>query len=395
MTLDLDLTDAAELGMLPDRLRFADELMQRQFDEGCSPMLAAVVARHGRVVFEKTLGDQRPGGPPLTLQSVFPLASNGKPMTATTLLALVERGMVALTDPVTAYLPELSTERNGAVLVHHLLTHTSGWDDEALTDSLGAMVASGDIDPTPGRDVLEHLFLHSGWEVPRSRNPGDVMQYTNFNYTLIGEIIRRVTGGTFDATIRRFVFDPVGMSSTAVIVREPLLSRVVERPPGIPHAPGHPETVLAMYDPLWLECDDGGAGVHATPLDNLRFLEMIRNGGVVGSERVLSPASIRMMTHNQIPGVRAISGPVQLVEASWSYGFSVGGADPFIRYRGGTPSRGTLRHGGSGGIMSWVDLALGITGVYYELLTEEDANGGAVSWAHHRFEDVITSSVIG
>ena len=94
------------------------------------------------------------------------------------------------------------------------------------------MVASGDIDPPPGRDVLEHLFLHSGWEVPRSRDPGEVMQYANFNYTLIGEIIRRVTGGTLDAEMRRFVFDPVGMSSSAVIVREPLLSRVVERPPG-------------------------------------------------------------------------------------------------------------------------------------------------------------------
>lgn len=45
--------------------------------------------------------------------------------------------------------------------------------------------------------------------------------------------------------------------------------------------------------------------------------------------------------------------------------------------------------------MSWVDQELGITGVYYELLTEEDANGGPVSWAHHRFEDVITSAVVG
>ena len=138
MTLDLEPVDAAEVGMSADRLRFADQLMQRQFDEGRSPMLVAVVARHGRVVFEKTLGDQRPGGPPLTLESVFPMASNGKPMTATTLLALVERGMVALTDPVVAYLPELSNERNGTVLVHHLLTHTSGWDAEALTASPGS-----------------------------------------------------------------------------------------------------------------------------------------------------------------------------------------------------------------------------------------------------------------
>ena len=53
--------DPAEVGMSAERLRYADELMERQFAEGSSPMLAAVVARHGKVVFTKTLGDQRPG----------------------------------------------------------------------------------------------------------------------------------------------------------------------------------------------------------------------------------------------------------------------------------------------------------------------------------------------
>ena len=392
MTLDLDPVDPAEVGMSAAHLRFADELMQRQFDEGRSPVLAAIVARHGQVVFTKTLGDHRPGGPPVTLDSVFPLASNGKPMTAATLVALVERGRVGFTEPVVSVLPELAANDNAEVLLHHLLTHTAGWDDDDLWARVGEVVATGVFEPPEGRDVLTHLFLTALWDVPRVRPAGELMQYSNFHYTLISEIIRRATGGTLHAAMRELLFDPIGMTASAVIVPPDLLPRVIERPPGIPHAPGHPDTVVAHVDPLWTQSDDGGSGVHASPVDNLRFLEMIRNGGMAGDERVLSGAAVRAMTSNQIPGVSAKFGWSTLAEASWGYGFSVGGADPSPRFRGGTTARGALRHGGAGGISSWIDRSLGITGVYYEVLTDEDASRGPVSWAAERFEDVITAA---
>ena len=69
-------------------------------------------------------------------------------------------------------------------------------------------------------------------------------------------------------------------------------------------------------------------------------------------------------------------------------------ADPFAKFRGGLPSRGTLRHGGSGGISCWVDPNLRITGIYCELVTEEDEFGMPWSWAPHRFEDIITGAVL-
>ena len=395
MTLVLDAVDPASVGMDADRLSLAGDLMQRQHDEGRSPMLAAIVARHGRVVFAKTVGDHRPDGPPLTLDSVFPLASNGKPMTAATLLALVERGQVGLTEPAVDYLPELAAGDNREVLVHHLLTHTSGWDQEDIQASMDALVAAGNLSRlTAGRDLLTNLFLESGWAVPRRRAAGEAMVYTNFNYSLISEIIRRVTGGTLDATMRELLFEPTGMTSSAVIVGDDLLPRVVQRPDGIPHAAEHPETTLAHFDPLWLGCDDGMCGVHASPLDNLRFLEMVRNGGRADDTRVLSPAAVRVMTTNQVPGVSAVIGSLTLREASWAYAFNVGTSDALPHFRGGTPSRGSLRHGGSGGITSWIDPELGITGVYYELVTEEDETGMPLSWAVDRFEDVVTSSVV-
>lgn len=389
-----DQVDPAEVGMSAEHLRHADELMERQFAEGRSPMLAAVVARHGKVVFTKTLGQQRPGGRPLAIDDVFPLASNGKPLTAATLLALVERGLVGLTEPVVAYLPELSVNDNADVLVHHLLTHTSGWDPDDLSEALTTAVVSGISEPPPGRDWLEHLFLESAWAVPRSRAAGELMQYANHNYTLLGEIVRRATSDTLDAAMRRYLFEPVGMADTAVIVPDALLPRVVERPDGIPGAPGDPDTALPMYDPLWLACDDGGCGVHGTVFDYVCFLEMVRAGGVAGAERVLCADSIRVMTTNQIPGTAAAINGFTLTEASWSYGFSVGGAGPIAGWRGGTASRGSLRHGGAGGIASWMDPALGISAVYHELVTDQGGDGRPPSWAADRFEDIITAAVV-
>ena len=135
-------------------------------------------------------------------------------------------------------------------------------------------------------------------------------------------------------------------------------------------------------------------GVHASPLDNLRFLEMVRYRGMAGDTRVLSPAAIRVMTSNQIPGVSAAIGSYTLREASWGYAFNVGTADALPHFRGGTASRGSLRHGGSGGIASWIDPDLGITGVYFELITEQDEAGIPTSWAVDRFEDIVTSAVV-
>ena len=102
--------DPAELGMSAARLADAAALMDRQFADGLTPMAVALVARHGRVVWTHTVGDARPGGPPVTIDSVFPMASQTKPMTAAVIMALAERGMIGLTESASLTLPELADD---------------------------------------------------------------------------------------------------------------------------------------------------------------------------------------------------------------------------------------------------------------------------------------------
>jgi CubicO group peptidase (beta-lactamase class C family) len=385
--------DPASVGMSAGRLADAGALMQRQFDEGLSPMLVAMVARHGKVVFTNVIGDQRPGGPPLTIDSVFPIASQTKPMTAAVIMCLVERGLVGITEGASLILPELA-DNHSDVLVHHLLTHTSGWNDDDHVAAREARLEGAIASVPEGTDPLTHIFLWPGWDVARRREPGELMQYCNFNYSLLGEIVRRVTGDTLDAAMREFLFEPLGMTSSAMIVGEELRPRVIERPAGIPFGPDHPFSSLSFNDPTWAGSDDGASGVHASAPDVMRFWQMILDGGMVDDTRVLSRDAVRVMTTNQIPGIAVEILGMEGAEASWGHGFSVAGYEAWPRFGGGTGGPHVIRHGGAGGIGGWIDPERGIVAVYFELITEINEFGSPMSWAAHRFGDVITSAII-
>lgn len=356
-------------------------------------MLAAVVARHGKVVFTNTIGDQRPGGPPLTIDSIFPLASQTEPLTAAVIMCLVERGLVGLNEPAAAHLPELAGE-NGDVMVHHLLSHTSGWHDDDHVTAREAKLDEAVACIPDGMDPLTHIFLWCGWDVARRLPPGEMMQYCNFNYSLLGEVVRRVTGGTLDAAMRHYVFDPVGMTSSAVIVDGDLQPRVIERPPGVPWGPDHPYSAISFNDPMWAASDSAAGGAHASAPDMIRFGQMILDGGMAGDTRILSQDAVRVMTTNQIPGVAAQALGRGRGDASWGYGFGVSGYQPWTNFGGATSGPHKIRHGGAGGINCWIDPDFAIVGAYFEVLTEVDEFGAPTSWAAHRFEDVITAAVL-
>ena len=393
MTFSMELHDAAELGMSAARLADAAAVIDRQYAEGLTPMAVALVARHGKVVFTHAVGNARPGGPPVTIDSVFPMASQTKPMTAAVIMALAERGMIGLTESASLTLPELADDHRD-VMVFHLLTHTSGWceddQDSAIESKLDDAIAS----VPEGTDALTHIMLWPGWDVPRRLEVGERMQYCNFNYSLLGEIVRRVTGGTLDAAMRRYLFDPIGMTSSAMIVGDDLQPRVIQRPSGIPAGPDHEGTVLSFNDPLWLASDDGGSGVHASAPDLARFWQVFIDGGMVDDTRILSRDAVRVMTTNQIPGISVDLGGLSFAEASWGYGFGVAGHEAWPKFGGGSSNPNSFRHGGAGGIDGWVDPESGVVAVYFEIVTDATPEGMPWSWAAHRFQDVVNASVL-
>jgi CubicO group peptidase (beta-lactamase class C family) len=125
---------AIEAGMVPERIEYIRALARSWIADGTTPSLVVLVARRGVIVLHEAFGRLRPDPDqaPLRTDSLFPLRSLVKPIIATAAMLLVEEGLLGLNRPVRDYLPELSGAGSDEVLVHHLLTHTSGYDDTDL-----------------------------------------------------------------------------------------------------------------------------------------------------------------------------------------------------------------------------------------------------------------------
>ena len=231
--------DAESVGMSSERVGWARDLLANHVASGRSPAVVAVVLRRGQCVLAEAHGVRGPHGAALDLDDVWPIASSCKPFTAAVALTLVEEGRIGINDPVAEYIPELCGPGDDEVLLHHLFTHTAGWESAQHSGRLleyprsAAMTA-----PPPGRDFITHLFLSLALDPIRLTRPGVEMRYDNSHYELLAEIIRRESGGTFDTALRARILEPLGMTRSAGIVGDDLRPHLVTRARGPSIGPG-------------------------------------------------------------------------------------------------------------------------------------------------------------
>jgi CubicO group peptidase (beta-lactamase class C family) len=386
-----EIVDVERVGMSGERVGWARELVADHVAGGRSPAAVAVVRRRGEIVLAEAFGVCGPHGEALDLDDVWPIASAGKPITAAVAMTLVEEGRIGINEPVVTYVPELAGPGDDDVLVHHLLTHSAGWESAQMSHRLDAFLRSGRLTaPPPGRDFITHLFLSMALDPIRVAPVGAEMQYDNGTYELLAEIVRRETAGTLDAAMRSRIFEPLGMSRSAGIVGDDLRPHLVTRAEGLPFGPDAP---VSFEGELWETSDSGAAAVHTSAPDLARFGQMILDGGVAGDTRVLAPSTVASMVTNQIPGVSALFGDHRIPEASWGYGFAVVHEHRYAYFAGGLVPSGSVLHPGAGGINYWIDFANEIVGVFFEVITEIDEFLTPVSGIGHRFADVITGAV--
>jgi CubicO group peptidase (beta-lactamase class C family) len=174
---------AAQAGMLPERIELALTRAKSWVDGGHTPSLVVLAARRGVIFLHDAFGKLRPeaDAPPLRLDSIFPVSSITKPITATAAMLLVEDGLLGLNRPIRDYLPEISGKGSEEVLVHHLLTHTSGYNDEEIFP-IGEQKFKEGFDPgpcDPTQNPAVHKFLSVCYPPPiveAGRNRDGVLQ---------------------------------------------------------------------------------------------------------------------------------------------------------------------------------------------------------------------------
>jgi len=386
-----------EAGMLPARVRYARDLCARWVKEGHTPALSVCVARRGVIVLHEAWGVLGPevGAPPLAVDSIFPIMSIAKPITATLVLQLVEDGLLGLNRPVKDYLPEISGAGSDDILVHHLLTHTSGypWEPSFTEHALHKRAAGFELPPCPeSQHPTIHGLLSIYWDLPRVAPVGEVMIYSPQNYHLLGEIVRRVSGRSLEAQARQRFFDPLGMRDSYYVVAETESGRVVQRAPDVPFGNPFNPIGVSIGAREWQERPDAQAGVFSTPLDMVVFGQMVLNRGRYGDARILSPAAVAAMTRDQIPGIKARFFDKLVAHASWGYGWAVESPSKWPYFHGSLASLGTLSHPGAGGAMFWIDPAHDLVGAYFEVTTRLTERFEP-HWCFDLFQNVITSAV--
>lgn len=252
------------------------------------PGAVVLVIAGDRTVFHRAYGlrAREPAALPMTLDTLFDLASLSKPIaTATSIALLAERGRLRFADPAARHLPDFAAQGKGAVTIEQLLLHTSGLiADNPLSDYEG--------DRTTAMRRLSALAP----ETP----PGAAFRYSDVGYLVLGEIVERASSAKLDGFAREGLFDPLGMSDTTFAPPPPLAARAAPT-----EKSGEVFLIGKVHDPRARALGGvaGHAGLFATAADLGQYARMLLGGGALSGRRVLAAETVRaLLAPHEIPG---------------------------------------------------------------------------------------------
>ncbi len=294
-------------------------------------------------VYEKAYGNftYEAGAAPVTLDTVFDAASLSKVLsTAPSVLLLAEDGKLDLEAPLVRYFPECAGGGKDAITVRQLLTHSSG-----LPAGLPAR-------PAWQGDEAAHV-LACGQAVTHA--PGSFFRYSDINYILLGQLVERVAGMPLERFALQRIFAPLGMRDTGYRPLERMAAaRIAPTQRGAIgadaslHGDLGPNQLLAgvVHDPTVRRMGGvaGSAGVFSTVRDVARFGRMLANSGELDGVRVLSRASVRLLTTAQSAPGLALRGMGMDIDSPYAQ-----------RPRGTVFPVGSYGHTGFTGCILWVD----------------------------------------
>lgn len=386
---------ADEAGFRPESLELVRSRAASWVDGGLTPSLVLLAARRGVIALHEAYGrlTPEPESAPLATDSVFPMSSISKPVTATAVMQLVEAGLLGLSRPVVDYVPELCGKGVEEILVYHLLTHTSGFAELDVNEfTAGQLQKRLELPP---REETEHssvrLLMNARYPLEPAKPAGEVMMYCNHNYDLLGEIVRRVSGHAFEDFVRERVFEPLGMKDSSFRFEERFRGRIVKRGPELQF---NPNPAVNLDDERWLDVPLGSGGLISTAPDLAIFAQTILNGGTYGDVRLLSPASVAEMTRNQIEGIPG-EGPFGgFGQASYGLGLFVWAKLRWPYLNGDLAPRGTYGHGGGGGVRLWVDPVNEIVGIYLGIITRFHPRFEVPVTGNDLYQNMVTAAVM-
>jgi D-alanyl-D-alanine carboxypeptidase len=314
--LSLGLLAAVPLGLLTESSRAApagDSTAMRTLDRFIAGYCAAMNAPGLTLGLANAEGTIRAASygyvdlaakVPVSTSHLFEIGSITKSFVGLTILQLHEEHKVDLQAPIRTYLPWLSMETSfGEILVHHLLTHSSGMPDDAPLIPL-----------SPERRPRQAL------------KPDSEFHYSNWGYDVLGRLIEAVDGRPWHAAVAARILKPVGMNDTAPTITSASRPRIAQS--YMPLRDDRPYPRHGALVPAGnLAVEFAAGSIASTPKDMSLYMQMLLNHGEIRGGRIISEESFKLFSTPHIPAPPF--GPT----ASYGYGIAVDQLDGHVRLR--------------------------------------------------------------
>jgi uncharacterized protein YbbC (DUF1343 family)/CubicO group peptidase (beta-lactamase class C family) len=379
----LPVAKPESVSVSPERLAQMDAVINEEIAKGRLPGAVVLVGRKGRIVWDKAYGARavEPSREAMTPDTIFDLASLTKIVaTATSIMILVERGKLRLSDPVSLYLPELKGEGRDLITIEQLLTHVSGYaPDFDLRERW-----------TGYDEAIKRLIKE-----PLRNAPGNRFTYSDIGFITLGEVVARVGGMPLDQFAQKNIFRPLRMTNTGFRPNASLKTRIAPTEKrrgqlsylGDTAANAGPEAEVwlrgEVHDPTSYRMNGvaGHAGLFSTANDLAIYCQMILNGGSYGGVRVLAPLTVAEMTR---PRVVSSSGATRGLGWDMNTTFSTNRGDLF--------PLGSFGHTGFTGTSIWIDPASEMFVVFLSNRVHPDGKGD-VGPLRGRVSSIVAASV--
>jgi CubicO group peptidase (beta-lactamase class C family) len=377
-------------------------LLEQAIAQGAFPGAVALIARRGRVAAHWALGEAQVDPTRRSMQpdTVFDLASLTKAVAgATAALLLLEDGAWSLDDAVARFMPEFAAHGKQEVTLRHLLTHTAGFAGWVPTYVRAS-------DPEAVVRVICDLKLGDA--------PGTVVRYSDIGMSLVGHLVRRVTGESIDRLLQNRVWMPLGMRDTGFNPQGALRERAAATERGNRFEQAMLANLGETFDGwrdhvLVGEVNDGNtyyplggvsshAGLFSTAADLFIFCQMYLDGGVSNGRRIFSSGTIAEATADQTIGLAQSWGlGWQLLKKGrqpreeWAperYAF------PVPRPFGDLLSGATYGHTGFTGTSAAIDPARDLIIILLTNRTHPDADNFAINHVRPRFHNLVAAALV-
>ena len=353
-----------------------DKSLAEAVNSGRVPGVVALAANDKGTIYSGAFGKRSLAqAQPMTVNSVFWIASMTKAVTTAAAMQMVEQGKLKLDQPASEILPDLASAQvlegfdsadkpqlrpvKRPVTLRQLLTHTAGYTYDIWNENTGRYEKQANL---PGLITCKDDAL----KTPLAFDPGERWEY-GINIDFAGKMVEKVSGQRLEGYFRDHIFGPLGMADTSFKLSPSQRERLVAM-----HARGADGSLkpIEFEMPQEPEFFMGGGGLYSTGPDYLKFVRMFLNKGSLDGKTVLRPETVAMMGQNQIGDTNVVVLKTVMPDSSldaeffpgmvkkWGLGFMINTETaPTGR------SAGSLAWAGLANTYYWIDPSKNIAGV--------------------------------